>query len=153
MEAEDILGELKDIMQNDKVSKDDLMVILKRYAGIISPFDLMMATALMRKDGEYIQSQYREKYLEIYVKHFIMRMKEVLDNNDEMDAEIDLEKLKDSFHLLEKTFENEKLNDAMKVNKVLLDIFDNKLIKTNVEKQLSQNLKKGIPEYQTFLQF
>ena len=49
--------------------------------------------------------------------------------------------------------ENEKLNDAMKVNKVLLDIFDNKLIKTNVEKQLSQNLKKGIPEYQTFLQF
>ena len=49
--------------------------------------------------------------------------------------------------------ENEKLNDAMKVNKVLLDIFDNKLIKTNVEKQLSQNLKKGIPEYQTFLTF
>ena len=49
--------------------------------------------------------------------------------------------------------ENEKLNDAKKVNKVILDIFDNKLIKTNVEKQLSQNLKKGIPEYQTFLQF
>jgi len=69
MEAEDILGELKDIMQNDNVSKDDLMVILKRYAGIISPFDLMMATALMRKDGEYIQSQYREKYLKIYIKY------------------------------------------------------------------------------------
>lgn len=117
MEAEDILGELKDIMQNDNVSKDDLMVILKRYAGIISPFDLMMATALMRKDGEYIQSQYREKYLKIYIKYFIMRMKEVLDNNDEMDVEIDLEKLKDSFHLLEKTFENEKLNDTNLENK------------------------------------
>ena len=49
--------------------------------------------------------------------------------------------------------ENKKLNDAMKVNKVLIDILANKLFKTNVEKQLSQNLKNGIPEYQTFLQF
>lgn len=49
--------------------------------------------------------------------------------------------------------ENEKWDEIKKVNKVLIDIFDNKLIKTNVEKQLLQNSKKGIPEYQTFLTF
>ena len=49
--------------------------------------------------------------------------------------------------------EHERLEDVKKLNKVLLDIFNNKLIKTNVEKLLSQNLKQGIPEYQTFLTF
>lgn len=49
--------------------------------------------------------------------------------------------------------ENEKWNEIKKVNKVLIDIFDNKLIKSNVEKQLRVNIEKGIPEYQTFLNF
>lgn len=108
MVAEDILTELQDIMRNRRISKNDLMVILKKYAGIISAYDLMMATARMRKDGEYIQSQYREKYLKIYIKHFIMRMKEVRENNDDMESEIDITSLKNSFHLIELTFEKEK---------------------------------------------
>ena len=107
MVAEDILTELQDIMRNRRISKNDLMVILKKYAGIISAYDLMIATARMRKDGEYIQSQYREKYLKIYIKHFIMRMKEVRENNDDMESEIDITSLKNSFHLLELTFEKE----------------------------------------------
>ena len=49
--------------------------------------------------------------------------------------------------------QNEKWDEIKKVNKVLIDIFNNKLIKTNVEKQLRINAEKGIPEYQTFLQF
>ncbi len=49
--------------------------------------------------------------------------------------------------------QNEKWDEIKKVNKVLIDIFNNKLIKTNVEKQLKINAEKGIPEYQTFLQF
>ena len=112
MVAEDILTEIQDIMMNERITKNELMIILKKYAGIISTYDLMMATARMRKDGEYIQSQYREKYLKIYIKHFIMRMKEVLENNDNMNNEIDIGLLKDSFHLLELTFEKEKsIND------------------------------------------
>ena len=46
MKSEDILTELKEIGSNDIITKNDLMVILKRYAGIISPYDLMLATAL-----------------------------------------------------------------------------------------------------------
>ena len=41
----------------------------------------MLATARMRKDGEYVQKQYREKFLKIYIENFLMRMKEVLDNH------------------------------------------------------------------------
>ena len=111
METEKILDDLNEMQKEDKVTKDDLMVILKKYAGIISPYDLMLATARMRQEGQYVQSQYREKYLEIYIKYFIMRMKEVLDNNDKMDMEIDLDMLKESFPLLENTFEKERISD------------------------------------------
>lgn len=46
---------------------------------------------------------------------------------------------------------NNRWEDVEKVNQVILDIFANKLIKTNVEKQIKTNAEKGIPEYQTFL--
>ena len=71
MKSEDILIELNKIMSNKIVTKNDLMVILKKYARIISTYELMLASARMREDGKYVQSQYREKYLEIYIKYFI----------------------------------------------------------------------------------
>ncbi|WP_407432960.1 DUF2115 domain-containing protein [Methanobrevibacter sp.] len=111
MKSEDILIELNKIMLNNIVTKNDLMVILKKYARNISPYDLMLASARMREDGKYVQSQYREKYLEIYIKYFIMRMKEVADNNEDMVEKIDLNKLDESLPLLKNTFENEKLSD------------------------------------------
>ena len=111
MTSEDILIELTEIKSKDSIAKNDLMIILKKYARIISPFDLMLASARMREDGKYVQSQYREKYLEIYIKYFIMRMKEVADNNEDMCDEIDTNKLDESLPLLKNTFENEKLSD------------------------------------------
>lgn len=113
MTSEDILIELNEIKSNDAITKNDLMVILKKYARIISPFDLMLASARMREDGKYVQSQYREKYLEIYIKYFIMRMKEVADNNEDMGDEIDMDKLDESLPLLKNTFEKEGLNDDL----------------------------------------
>lgn len=111
MEAEDILDELNDMMKKNEITKNELMVLLKKYARIISTYELMLASARMRQDGQYVQSQYREKYLEIYIKYFIMRMKEIIDNNDEMNGTIDLDILKESFHLLKSTFEKERLDE------------------------------------------
>ena len=114
MKSEDILIELNKIMSNNIVTKNDLMIILKKYARTISTYELMLASARMREDGKYIQSQYREKYLEIYIKYFIMRMKEIADNNKDMAEKIDLDKLDDSIPLLKNTFKRENLNDALK---------------------------------------
>ena len=111
MEAEDILIEQKELTHQNEITKNDLIKILKKYASIISVYDLMMAAAHIRKDGEFIQPQYREKYLEIYVKYFIMRMKDVLESEKNSDSPIDKHNFVDSFYLLEKTFENEKISN------------------------------------------
>lgn len=111
MEAEDILIELKQLSSNTEITTHELMAILKKYARIISVQDLMMATAHMRKDGEYVQTKYREKYLKIYIKYFIMRMKEVKENNEYDDRNIDKQSFDESFPMLERTFEKERLSN------------------------------------------
>ena len=112
MEAEDILVDLKKLSPQNEITRSELMEILKKYAGIISVYDLMIATARMRKDGEFVHANYREKYLEVYVKYFIMRMKEVLENEDYVDATIDKQSFDESFPMLERTFEKERLDTS-----------------------------------------
>lgn len=112
METEDILIELKQLSQNSDIKKSEIMEILKKYARIISVNDLMLATARMRKDGEYVQKNYREKYLTVYIKYFIMRMKEVKEFEEYEDTVIDKELFDTSFPMLKRTFEKERLSNA-----------------------------------------
>ena len=112
MDPEDILVEIEKLSSNDEISKEDIMDMLQRYAATISVYDLMLASAHMRKDGEFVQANYREKYLEIYIKYFIMRMKEVLNNNDYDNSAIDKNAFDDSLPMLKRTFETEKISDS-----------------------------------------
>lgn len=112
MKAEDILIELKKLSPQENITRSELMEILKRYARIISVNDLMLATARMRKDGEYVHANYREKYLQVYIKYFIMRMKEVIEKEDYVDSAIDKKAFDESFPMLERTFEKERLDNA-----------------------------------------
>ena len=117
MKAEDILIELKNLSQKNEISKKDLLDILKKYARIISAYDLMMATAEMKKDGEYVHANYREKYLEVYIKYFILRMKEVLDNDNTENLEINKKTFDESLPLLKNTFEKERKTNFVQNDK------------------------------------
>ena len=110
MGAEDILVELKELSKKNSINRSELMEILKKYARMISPYDLMLATAYMRKDGEFVHAKYREKYLEIYIKYFILRMKEVIVNDDYEDGIIDKKSFDESFPMLERTFEKDRIS-------------------------------------------
>ena len=112
MTPEDILAELKKLSEKSEIKKSEIMTILKRYARIISVNDMMLATARMRKDGEYVHKNYREKYLKIYIKYFIMRMNEVKQKEDYVDSPIDKASFDESFPMLERTFEKERLSQA-----------------------------------------
>ena len=70
MMPEDILVELEKLSENSEIRRSQIMEILKKYARIISVQDLMLATAYIRKDGEYIQEQYREKSFPLLKRTF-----------------------------------------------------------------------------------
>ena len=109
MEIEYILVELKELSSQDNITKKELIEIFKKYAISISVYDTMIACEHMRIDGEFVQANYREKFFEIYIKSFILRMKEVrLNENYEREAIIDKTAFVESFPRLKQTFEKEK---------------------------------------------
>ena len=109
MESEDILIELKELSSQKNIKKSELLHILKNYARTITVYDLMRTSERMRKEGEYLTEDYREEFLDIYIKNFILRIREVVALEDYDDSSIDKESFDDTFPILARMFEKEQL--------------------------------------------
>jgi len=101
--------ELNKLKIKENIFKKDLMIILKSLAKTISIHDLIMATVFLREDGKYVQKSYREGFLEIYIKYFILRIKDVKEDETEYIESIEKEELSGAIDLLEFQFNNEVL--------------------------------------------
>ncbi|MCF0226853.1 MAG: DUF2115 domain-containing protein [Methanobrevibacter sp.] len=111
MKDESIFKDLDIINEKPEISKKELLHILKKYGRTITPHDLMIATNILREDGKYVQKSYREKFLETYVKYFILRIKEILDTDDNIGGLINKERFDDSLENLEHQFYKEREDD------------------------------------------
>ena len=101
------------IGEDDKISKDDLMIVLKEELSDVSVFDLMKISAEIIENNKYVQKSYQEKSKKIYVDSFINRVNEIRSNdtvyNDYFDKDNFVEKLndlKDIFKLVSKDRKN-----------------------------------------------
>lgn len=107
MKDGDIFKDLNKLSKQDIIYKSDLLAILKKYGRTVSPFDLMQATNLLQEDGKYIQDSYHDKFLETYVKYFILRLKNILDCKDDIGGKVNKELFDKSLGKLEKQFHKE----------------------------------------------
>jgi len=89
-----IFSELEDLDKENPIPVNCLRDILKDYAKTISVFDEMRATGIIRDDCKYMQKDIREEYLEVYIKYFFKRIKEILNDNENYHESVD----KDKFH-------------------------------------------------------
>ena len=69
------------IGEDDKISKDDLMVVLKEELTDVSVFDLMVISAEIIENNKYVQESYQEKSKKIYIDFFLNRVKEIRSND------------------------------------------------------------------------
>ena len=69
------------IGEEDKISKDDLMVVLKEELTDVSVFDLMIISAEIIENNKYVQESYQEKSKKIYIDFFLNRVKEIRSND------------------------------------------------------------------------
>ena len=69
------------IGEDDKISKDDLMIVLKEELSDVSVFDLMIISAEIIENNKYVQKSYQEKSKKIYVDSFINRVTEIRSND------------------------------------------------------------------------
>ena len=109
MKGEEILGELRNLSKQDEITKSQLLSVLKKYAQTITVYDLMRTSQRMRKEGEYLDEDYREQFLDIYIKNFILRITELVALKDYDDGAIDKESFDGTFPILERMFEKEEL--------------------------------------------
>jgi uncharacterized protein (UPF0305 family) len=100
------LEELALLSDSNKLSKDDLLAVLKTEASGIDIQKIMKATAYLREDAQYMQSPYREDYIERFSKAFFSRIKDLKDDKEEYKGNVDVHNLKKFLEVLKKQGKN-----------------------------------------------
>jgi uncharacterized protein (UPF0305 family) len=116
----------------NELKKTDFIQIIQSLSKNISVYDLSIATSILREEGKYVQEHYREKYLEIYIKYFIMRIKDInQDKTDYAEDYVNTNKLHESLDILKqqmKMEKNEHKNDKFPLIYALISLYTTYLL-------------------------
>jgi len=93
-------NQIKEILSRNKIGRDELLVLLKIEAQLISIQEIMQASIFLIKDSVYVQENYRRQMIESYTSGFITRIKEVKDDNRTDEMLLDVEEIKEAVELL-----------------------------------------------------
>ena len=108
-----MVNKLEDLDFTKEITKEKLLVVLKEKASHIHITDIMTAHAYLIDEGKYVQGSYREEYLKAYVKGFILRLKEIRDNQEKFKGIVNKNELKEAVDLLN---EQEKMLIKLRSN-------------------------------------
>lgn len=110
------------IGEDDKISKDDLMIVLKEELSDVSVFDLMIISAEIIENNKYVQESYQEKSKKIYIDFFLNRVKEIRSNdtvyNDYFNRDDFVEKL-NNLEDIYKSVSTDRKNKSPLINLVV----------------------------------
>jgi uncharacterized protein (UPF0305 family) len=82
------------------LSKQELLDLLKSEAVNIHITHIMKACNHLISEGKYIQPNYRQKFYDAYVQSFILRVKEIKEDNNIYPESVDINELKKSLKQL-----------------------------------------------------
>ena len=103
----ELCDELLKITYEEKISGNSVLEILKKYCSTISVFDMMAVSAEIIEENKYVQASYREDSQKSYVETFILRVKEILADNNDYGKSIDKEEFADAIKTLMSNQENQ----------------------------------------------
>jgi len=86
---------------NRKISKNELLDVLKKEASRIHMNDIMLASAFIQEDAKYMQAEYREDFIKNFTRAFINRFKDIREDKNNYEGYIDTVKLKEFIHVLD----------------------------------------------------
>ena len=78
--------ELHELLDDKRISKNELLAILKEKAQKISVFDLMEANQYILQDVEFVQDKYQDDFRQAYVKQFIGHINNIKNDNTDDDS-------------------------------------------------------------------
>jgi Uncharacterized protein conserved in archaea len=95
-----MVNKLEDLDFTIEITVEELLLVLKKEASDISVTDIMTAHSYLVAEGKYVQGNYREEYLKSYVKGFILRLKEIKNNQNKFKGTVDANELEEAVKLL-----------------------------------------------------
>ena len=95
-----MVNKLEDLDFTMEITIEELLLVLKKEASDISVTDIMTAHSYLVAEGKYVQGNYREEYLKAYVKGFILRLKEIKNNQNKFKGAVDPNEVKEAVELL-----------------------------------------------------
>ena len=101
-------------ISEEKVSPQAILNVLKDYSATISVFDLMIANAEMIEDSKYVQDSYKEKSIGVYAKYFLGRIREIRDDDNHYDNDVDKEEFIDAVATLKSYHDAESISSKSK---------------------------------------
>ena len=102
------------VSNEESISTESVLDILKEYSGSISVFDLMAVNAEMIEESKYVQENYKYKSHEVYAKYFLGRIKDVHADNNNYEHDIDKEEFIDAVATLRSYHINESVTSKTK---------------------------------------
>lgn len=95
------------ISNNESISGNSVLEILKKYASTVSVFDMMSISAEIIEENKYVQESYREESEKSYVESFILRVNEINGDMNDYDKNIDMEEFSDAVEKLKSNRESQ----------------------------------------------
>ena len=83
-----------------KISKNELLSVLKKEASRIHMHDIMLASVYIQEDAKFMHAGYREEFIETFTKAFINRFKDIREDKEEYEGYINNKKLQEFLEVL-----------------------------------------------------
>jgi uncharacterized protein (UPF0305 family) len=100
-----------DLKLEKGLSKEELLKILQKEAHPIGIGEIISASNFIHEDAYYIQADYRKKFVKSYIDGFILRIKDLKNDNALYHGELDLEELKFALDLLKQQQATNDINE------------------------------------------
>ena len=89
------------------ISANSVFDILKDYSSRISVFDMMEFTSQVIEENKYVPESYRKESQKSYIESFLLRVKDISNDANDYDNNIDRDAFIDAIEILKNNYENE----------------------------------------------
>ena len=104
---------LEELDFSKKISKNELLSILKKEASKIHMHDIMLASSYIREDAKYMQAGYRDDFIETFTKAFINRFKDIREDKEKYEGYVNNKKLQEFLDLLNRQIEESEIKQEL----------------------------------------
>jgi uncharacterized protein (UPF0305 family) len=104
---------IEEIDFSKKISKNELLHVLKKEASRIHMHDIMLASAYIQEDAKYMQAGYKEEFIETFTKAFINRFKDIREDKRNYEGYINNKKFQEFLEVLNKQIEESEIRSEL----------------------------------------